>query len=1111
MFTHQFNNKLLSHLILVGITLLITSAAMAQVKYGTIGGVVQDPTEGVIPGANVKATNQDTGSTRETITSDAGVFRIANLLPGKYTVAITITGFKAREFKDVEVLVGRENDLGIIKLEVGQVTEVVGVEAAAPLMESSTPQISATYDNKKLVNLPISPTGVDYVALLTPGVIPGFGNVNSNGVTLSVNGQRARANNFTLDGQDNNDLSIGGPGIFIDQPDILQEFQIVTNQFNAEYGRNAGAQVNLSIKSGTNAFHGSVYEYHQNASALNAMTNKQRARGDKKPPVSIDNLYGFTLGGPIQKERIFFFGNFQQEKVRQQNTVQSSDLTPTPAGIQTLLSNFPNSIPVRVLSTAGPFARPLGNPQVLPGSQTNIAVQGVPVEFGKILRILPTPINKNQFITKVDTNLNEKTFLSTRYIFQQETDSNATGDQEAGYIIDVPSRSQGIGISLTRQFTPRASNEFRFNYGRLAVAFEGGNTAPFSAIRNNLTNFNMPANILNFGLPTNLPQFRIVNNYQYQDHFTFSKGKHTFKAGVDFRRILTPLGFLPFVNGRYNLDTFDNFVDNMSASVNFAAGDTIFHVKEFNQFYYFQDDWKITPTLTLNLGIRYENFGQAANRLHELSLARETGPGRFWNPNLPLEARIVPKIQRYDRNWAPRVGFAWAPEFLGTGKTVFRGGYGIAYDPSFFNILLNMQTSAPFVFAFSVPGASAPPVPPGALGQDVANVIVAPLGVSDPRRAAQTQMTSPFKNPMTQFWSFGVQREVTRRTVVEIRYAGNHTTRLFQSTNTNPLIAPLFARFPSLLPRGVAPAPNGRINPDFGVVRLRCNCASGNYHALQTRFDGTLWYFTFSTSYTYSKAIDNVSEIFTFTGAGSPAFSQNPLDFVRGERGRSNFDRTHVFSSSIIWEIPAFKEQVGAVGKTLGGWQLSAIIRSASGQPYTPLQNRLTNGFDDIPFNSFAIGTFSTLRPFPSNPNAAPGTVGFACTAGVCDRTGRTIDPNSVRYIVNDAAAVSRFGTPYSPLGRNTRVGQRFNRVDFAIFKNTKIAALGEQGMIQFRAEFQNAFNHPFFGVPNVFVDRFTTGVFENLGEKENAPAGSAIATSGATPRTIRFGLRLAF
>lgn len=1102
---------LTSKMALLLVTMLLASAPLvAQVKFGSIGGIVQDPTGAVIPGATVKATNQDTGVMRETLTSDAGVFRIANLIPGLYTVAISLSGFKTVEFTNVEVRVGVENNLGTITLEVGEVAETVTVVATAPLIETASAQISHHYDKKKLIELPISPAGVDVVALLTPGVTPGFGNVNSNGVTLSVNGNRARANNFTIDGQDNNDLSIGGPGVFIDQPDVLEEFQIITNQFNAEFGRNAGAQVNLVLKSGTNEYHGTVYEYHQNASALNALTNIQKRDGLKKPPVSINNRFGFTLGGPVIRDKFFFFSNLQFERTREQTRFESQSingLVPTPAGIATLKRLFPNSNTVRIWETRGPLARKIGNPRIIPGTERLLTVtpQGDQAEFGFVERTIPTPFNANQVMGKLDFNLSEKTMLSARYIFQDQDFINAVGAPgSAGYRVDVPARSQTLGLTITRNFTPRSTNEFRFNYGRLGVFFSGGDTEPFGNIRENLSRMNLPAGFLDFGLQTNLPQFRMVNNYQYQDNFTVTKGKHTFKMGIDLRRILVPLGFLPFVNGQYNFPNLATWLNNQPSSVQFAAGDTVFHVKEFNQFYYIQDDWKVTPTLTLNFGLRYENVGQSANRLHELTLARESGPGAFWNPSLPLEARVVPKLERDDNNWAPRFGFAWAPRALGEGKTVIRGGYGIAYDPSFFNILLNVQTSAPFVFLFAFPiaGIPAPPVVGDGLGKDLAAAVPLPLGRFDPRTLAQTQMSNPFKNPYTQQWSFGIQRQFGANQAFEARYVGNHQVGLFQSVNANPLISTLAAEFPQFIPAGIKPAANGRVNGDFGPVRLRCNCADANYHGLQLRWDGRFGSGLIAgASYSVQKVIDNSSEIFTFFNAGSVAFSQNPFDFRKSERGTSNFDIRQVLALNYIWELPFFKEQRGFAGKLLGGWEVSGILRFNSGRPYTPLTTLAVNGFSDTAWNLTFAGLFDVLRPFLINPNAPAGTfarVSATSPTGFVDARGNPVSLNSVRYLYNNTAGSRFFGSPFGNAGRNIFRGDGFARWDFAVFKNTKVGFLGEGGYIQFRAEFQNFTNHPNFGVPDITMESLF-GRFEDPTENE------------VFPRSIRFGLRMVF
>jgi len=326
--------------------LLPAQPAMAQAQSGTIKGVVTDSNGGVVAGAKVTATNKDTGVTSPSFTTTGeGLYTIPNLLPGTYTITVEATGFKKAQVTDAAVKVGTEIDYNVV-LQPGEVTETVTVVAGSENVVQTTSQISSSFETRKVEDLPSNSAGggIDTLALLAPGVVPGFGNVNSNGTTLSVNGNRARSNNFTLDGTDNNDLTIGGPNFFVDNQDAVQEFQIVTNNYSAQYGRNQGAVVNIVTKSGTNEFHGSGFEFHRNSSALDAETNQERSQtGRNTRDKFISNVFGGTFGGPIKKNKAFFFGDGQFIRQRQTFIFNGSSPAITKEGLATLAANFPNN------------------------------------------------------------------------------------------------------------------------------------------------------------------------------------------------------------------------------------------------------------------------------------------------------------------------------------------------------------------------------------------------------------------------------------------------------------------------------------------------------------------------------------------------------------------------------------------------------------------------------------------------------------------------------------------------------------------------------------------------------------------------------------------------
>ncbi|MGH9779101.1 MAG: TonB-dependent receptor domain-containing protein, partial [Candidatus Acidiferrales bacterium] len=669
--------------------------------------------------------------------------------------------------------------------------------------------------------------------------------------------------------------------------------------------------------------------------------------------------------------------------------------------------------------------------------------------------------------------------------------------EAAGYWVGVPFKDNTFSINHTYQFSPRVLNDFRFSYGKFLVSFEGANTEPISNLRANITRITMPPNRLSFGLPTNLPQGRLLYNFQWSDNLSVVRGRHTIKAGLEFRRNRTTAPFLPNVNGSFVFGTDAGFATNTPTSTNFTEGPFALQPFETDQFYYVQDDIRLRPNFTLNLGLRYEHTGQPANGMHEETLARETGPGAFWNPAVPLEGRIYPEAKADTNNWGPRIGFAYTPRFwkglFGEDKTVIRGGYSVAYEAAFYNILLNMSTAAPRVFAFSLaPGI---PVPAGGTGASVAGAIPTPLLTRDPREFAATQISSDFASPSIQTWTLGAQRELGGNVVFEARYVGTKSTGQYQSVNFNPRFNNLFAAHPELVPAGLTPcsgatAPATFFGPDnidgnaddganaanridcsHGVIRMRLNGATSIYHGLQSRLDfRNVWnQITGGLSYSFGKSIDNVSEIFNFTGQGAFVFAENPFDYREFERGRSNFDLRHYFAGHYIWDSPFHRDQQGALGKIAGGWQINGQVFLFSGRPWTA---QAQNGFsaaggsnlncrDDVAFNGTFIGVNAVCRPLAGDPSAPPNTVGAFGTA-----TRWWNNPGNLS------------GIPFGG-SRNTVVGDATQLVNMGLFKNTRFGPEGRFNL-QMRWTMVNAFNVRNFGVPaSVFTESASFGLPE--------------------------------
>jgi len=1161
---------------LLAVSAFLAVPAQAQLTVGSVTGTVVDATGAVIPGATVTLTNQSTGVTREQETSSTGSFAFERVRPGAYSLRVSMSGFKTHE-TTVEVNIGKVSSLGNVAMQVGATTETVTVEAGAvPLMQAESPQITGNYSSRTVTDVTWGTMGIDSTSFLTAGIVPGFGNINTNvgtggqipsGNAPAASGQRARSTQFSMDGHEINDITIGGPSIFLRNLDTVGEYQVTVNQFDSGQGRLPGATINIVTKSGGNDFHGSAFYFYETAGLRSKTSGEDRFDTEKGKFVLQE--YGGTFGGPIVKNKLFGFGSYDRYRIPNSAafSVQGSDLALTPAGAAALDGAFGTPSTTMYLN-AGPFARPDGSPRcnITPVALT---IGGTPFEACSITREVPSSELFWEYSLRFDLVLTKQTFTGK---FLHQNDPFCCSGGTSGYFVAVPFNAWSFNLGHTYQFTPRAINDFRFSAGRFFVAFEGANTFPGSflggqaaltAVRANLARINLPAGVLDFGLATNLPQGRLLYNFQFQDNFSYIWGRHTFKMGMEIRRNRTTAPFLPTVNGQYNFSSMTNFANNVTSSINFADGPFAFQPFETDQFYYFQDDIRVRPNFTLNLGLRYENTGQPINGIHNSTLARETGASGipFWNPAVNLEDRIVRKVDNDKNNWGPRIGFAYTPRFwkriFGEDKTVIRGGYLIAYEAAFYNILLNVNTAAPNVFLFNPSDAGLVGIQGTGSGADLFAAAAVPFGTRDPREFNRTIVPTDFRSPYVQNWSLGIQREFGSSMVAEARYVGSRQIGQFQSINANPRFFTYLnggsffgAPAPDQVPAGLIPcgsAGNTNIPATFlttasirrpncasGALRSRINGGLANYHGLQTRLDVRNLYnqLTVGSSFTWSKTIDNVSEIFSFFGSGdaaSIAFSENPFRLNDEERGLSNIHLGRVFTTYWIWDSPWHRDQVGIKGKILGGWQWNGQVFLYDARPYTPVQffgNWLNTlgafGFlapycaEDSAFNNTFIGTFETCRPYLNNPNAPNNTVGFtpAMAAFLSGVFGQTItsDPNA-HWWINDGS-MGPVG-----VGRNTEFGDGVVLSNMGFFKNTRLGAEGRYNL-QFRFHAQNIFNHRNFGTPDVFVEDaaactgqggFCRSTFIAPG---NADTGGTFANpnkNDAVGRLIRFALRFTF
>jgi carboxypeptidase family protein len=1171
-------------LVLALLLLLSASTILSQgIVTGSIGGTVLDQQGAIVATATVNAVDVATGAKFSSQTNSQGYFELRSLPLGTYSLTIEASGFRSLHLSNVIVEAGKTNMLSSLTLEIGSASETVTVEAAAPLVDSASSQIGGNFDTKVVDSLPNAGAGFDNLVLFVPGVANnGSTNFsNTNGAAIANNGLRGRSNNFQIDGQANNDNSVAGPLVFLSNPDVMEELQVVSNNFSAEYGRNSGTVVNYITKSGTNNWHGSAYEFYEgdwDRSLANGQKNPLLgfcppgvAPGTATPfaakckepiiPRFVENRYGGTFGGPVLKNRVWFFGSYQGDAQRAKSSATSSSLTPTPDGLAALAAAFPNNTAVTALKQFGPYGITTGNPQPA-GTVQNISVSDgttfASVPFAFVNRVVGNNFDDKQILARGDWQITNKDRFFFRMIYQNSNTAVGAGTISSGAFVAVPAKDRQYGWDYTRTWTNNLVQQVRVSYGKGFFQFAGGEAFPQCTIEGVTA---CPPNIgfadatnayLGFGLATNLPQDRQVHNTQYQSNVTWTHGRHTVKFGGEFDHQSSPNHFLPSVNGGFTFlssptgstdcvgaagnlpcNAVSNFIKNAAncpagatcSQLSLTDGPFNFDFKENDLAFYTQDDFRIKSNLTLNLGMRWEWDQQAMNLLHNISV-QNVADG-FWAAGLPNSVTEIPHIPEDLNNFGPNIGFAWTPHILkrllGDDKTVVRGGYRIAYDPSYYNIFLNVATSAPVVNAGTVFNVG---VPSNATGSAVQSAYLSliPRG-ANPGARNQTRVSPDFRNPYVEQWSLGIERSISSRVSFESRYVGNHGVGNFQTVNSNPLICTVTAgactggldvQFPQAIPSGVTPCLSnsltgsntslGRTDCNFTLVRTRNNGAWSIYHGLQNELKFRSFHgLTGDFAYTFSKALDNTSEIFSSTGGNSTPIALNPFDPNIRERGISAESYPHVFTTYVLYELPWMKSQQGFLGHALGGWQLSGTHRWQSGVAVTPVQN--TNNGDpycDATFNNNFIGsTLDSCRPILSNPNAPFNTAGrylnasqliniSSCqsTAQVGTPTCPVISPSDVHFIVNNTFAINNLcgGNPFDcTVGRNVTRTQPRNQVDLSLQKEFK---LYERMSLTLRGDAFNVFNHPFFGAPGL-----------NINNKNAAGVGS-----GGAPAPNTFG-----
>lgn len=1127
-----------------GLLSVVPQSAFAQgITTGGLTGVAVDQLGAVVPNASIVATNVVTGAKMTQSTREDGGFSLLAMPTGGYTITFSAPGFGDVIMKDVIVNVGAR-DLGKITFKPSNVQTTVEVTEANPIIVVNEGQVSTTFETEQLSNLPLN-NGFDKVTLLEPGVTQTHDSSfsNNNGASFSVNGQRGRSNNFEIDGQSNNDNSVAGPQVFFGNQDAIAGVQVITNNFSAQYGRNMGAVVNYLTKTGTNSIHGTAFEFYQgNWGEAFLQGEKAAVRGycasGQSPDTGcleptlarfVDNRFGGTIGFPIMKDKLWAFGSVFFDRNHQGAGTYSSGngtLFPTPTSLTALIAAGSGNGAVASLANSGPYSIKTGNPH--PGAVVttkNYTVNGVtvPVDLAPVIRQVTGQSNDEELMGRLDWQPTTKDHVFVRYYYQDNPtlgvyDGASTSVLAAGAWWDVPGTTHSIGADLTHTFSPTWVNQIRYSFQQAKILFQSGAQPECTVNTPDKCNSSIAlgSGYLGYGYSNTYPQGRTVKNTQVQDNATWSHGRHTVYLGGEWSFQNSPNPFLPNYNGTFSASSLQNFL-NGAGTLQLADGNYTIHFTEPDAAAYLQDDWKVTSDLTLNLGLRWEFFGQAVNLLHDDTMQREANASTaFWSTSLPLAQRTFPSVPENYKNFQPRFGFAYAPNKV-IPRLAVRGGFAVNFEPAFYNMFLNSATAAPVVNLGSITCSKTNPCLPssGTTGADIrsANLDKIPRGVN-PNSRNQTLVSPDFHNPYGESWSLGVEWGPNNNIAFEARYAGNHTIGLFQSLNANPDLLSTAQAYPDVISPSIfcttaGAIGIGRTDCNKANVRERANTSFSIYHGLQLSVQARNYHHLNATfGYTYSKTIDNASEVYgTFGGGSTSAFAQNPFNTNGGERALSGISIPHVASASFVYDVPVFEKQDGFIGKLLGGYQLNGVWMYDVGQPATAYQfgydyyNALgyyvgLASYCDYRFASSFNGGYSTCRPVLSNKKAPGNSSGIYLNPdsaealgigsgyytlgsildyenGDTDANGNYIMPvattkDAVKWLYNNTDYADMVGNPFPGVGRSTLRAHGWDSVDASIFKSTKIRE-GYTLQLQFNAT--NVLNHRLLGTPDPEID----------------------------------------
>ncbi|MBI4446720.1 MAG: TonB-dependent receptor [Acidobacteria bacterium] len=1039
--------------------LFFTHSAVGQVTTATLTGTVRDESRAVMPGVSVTIRNLDTGLARTVISDDQGVYHAPNLPVGHYEAQAELTGFQVTIRSGITLTVGQQAVVDFA-LKVGEISDKIIVEGEAPLVETNTAAISGLVDEKKIRDLPLN--GRDYIqlALLQAGVSArgAGGRVGAvlsggSGIKLSIAGGRPEHTSFLEDGTNIKSGLGKTPAGFsgtVLGVETIAEFRVLTNSFTAEFGRGAAAGViNAVTKSGTNEFHGNVFEFHRN-SALDA---RNFFDPGEKPPAFKRNQFGFTLGGPIVRDKTFFFGGYEGLRERLGLTIISN--VPNETARRGLLPD-PQNRSKLVEVGVHPNVRPFLNSFPLPNGR----------DFGdgrgELVWNFSQPTDEDFFTVKVDHQFNRQHSIFGKYLFD---DSSLVTPQSLPSFADTnEGRRQTITLQENSILSSRLLNKFQFGVSRFRLDQDSGaivNLGPELLFVPAAGVGTLRVGGLNSwgSNTTSAPRLTLTSIYQYSDDLAYTRGAHSLRIGVLVERTHFNADQLIRKRGTFDFDDLNRFLTNQPRvfEVALPGSDGLRRWRQFLLGWYLQDDYKLLSNLTFNLGLRHEFITTPSEADGKVSSLRDVmdpdvtvGDPFFINPSY--------------ENLAPRLGLAWDP--FGNGRTAVRAGFGVYYE----QILTNH---------FAVSGASMPPFIkiPQVLNPPFPNAL----------DAAATRGTTILRFAPTEFrprqpyllqYNLNIQHQIAGDTLLSFAYAGSRGVHLNRGGNIN-------TPFGEILQDGrkFFPETSTLRNPNFRALDFRLFDANSFYNAftlgVNRRYSKG---FQFQASYTVSKLIDeSPGNVGAADAPGTGATAMDPYDIHR-DRSLSAFDVRQNLTLNYTYEIPLGRGLAGLTGKLAGGWVLAGIINVSSGNPFN-----ITIGSFDRPRNrnqQFSSGPVD-------RPNLASGFSGNP-------RTGRAPE----QYLSPLAFELQPAGF-FGNLGRNAAIGPGSATFDFAVMKTTRLG-ISEDASIQVKVEAFNLFNRPNFGLPQRIVFLIPN---PNV---RNANFGRITSTE-TTSRQLQFALKIIF